>query len=223
MDASWVAALSSEFQKPYFATLRAFVGDERKSHVVFPPSEDTFNAFKLTPLGDTRVLILGQDPYFGPGQAHGLSFSVRPKVPIPPSLKNIYRELETDLGIPVASHGNLTHWAMQGVLLLNATLTVRSGEAGSHQGYGWEKFTDQVIRVLNDRERTIVFLLWGSFARQKKDLISNSRHVILEAPHPSPRSAHTGFFGSRPFSKTNEALDSAGLPKIDWVLPKSMV
>jgi uracil-DNA glycosylase len=185
---------------------------------VYPPPEDVFAALHLTPYAATRVLILGQDPYHGPRQAQGLCFSVRPGVRIPPSLVNIHKEMETDLGLPPPGHGNLEAWARQGVLLLNTTLTVRAGEAASHQGHGWETFTDEVIRTVAAKEQPVVFILWGSHARRKKAFVDTSRHTIVESAHPSPLSAHNGFFGSRPFSRTNEALAAAGLAPIDWAL-----
>lgn len=211
--------LRGEFAKPYWQQLQQFVAAQRAQFTVFPPAADVFAALHLTTYADTRVVILGQDPYHGPRQAHGLCFSVRPGVAVPPSLANVYKELHTDLDIPVPRHGNLEAWARQGVLLLNTTLTVRAGQAASHQGHGWEIFTDQVLRAVNDKQRRVVFLLWGAAARKKKSLIDTSRHVVLESAHPSPLSAHNGFFGSRPFSRTNAALVEAGLTPIDWLLP----
>ncbi|HEY4332335.1 MAG TPA: uracil-DNA glycosylase, partial [Ilumatobacteraceae bacterium] len=196
-----------------------FVRDERAKFTVYPPHEEVFAAIHLTSYADSRVMILGQDPYHGPRQAHGLCFSVRRGVAVPPSLANIYRELNTDLGIPAPEHGNLEHWARQGVLLLNTTLTVRAGQAASHQGKGWETFTDQVIRVVSAKQERVVFVLWGASARRKKALVDLSRHVVIESAHPSPLSAHNGFFGSRPFSKANEALLAGGRQPIDWRLP----
>lgn len=215
----WNPLLRDEFDKPYWTELQTFVATERSAGPVYPPADEVFAALRLTPYADVKVVILGQDPYHGPDQAHGLAFSVRPPVPPPPSLVNMFKELESDLGIPRAAHGSLISWARQGVLLLNATLTVRSRTAASHQKQGWETFTDQVLRVANDKPETVVFLLWGSSARKKAKLIDTSRHVIIESPHPSPLSAHRGFFGSRPFSKTNEALGAAGRGHIDWELP----
>lgn len=215
----WNPLLRDEFAKPYWTDLQAFVAAERAVGPVYPPADEVFAALRLTPYADVKVVILGQDPYHGPDQAHGLAFSVRPPVPPPPSLANMFKELESDLGIPRAAHGSLISWAQQGVLLLNATLTVRSRTAASHQKQGWETFTDQVLRVVNDKPETVVFVLWGSSARKKAKLIDASRHVVIEAPHPSPLSAHRGFFGSRPFSKTNEALEAAGRGAIDWELP----
>ena len=212
--------LRDEFAKPYWLHLQRFVAEQRQQFTVFPPDADVFAALHLTTYADTRVVILGQDPYHGPKQAHGLCFSVRPGVAIPPSLANVYRELRTDLEIPVPRHGNLEAWARQGVLLLNTTLTVRAGQAASHHGHGWETFTDQVLRVVNDKQQRVVFLLWGAAARKKKSLIDLSRHVVIESAHPSPLSAHNGFFASRPFSRANTALVDAGLTPIDWRLPE---
>lgn len=215
----WNPVLRAEFEKPYWSDLQDFVYEERSNFEVFPPHDEVFAALHLTPYRDVKVLILGQDPYHGPGQAHGLCFSVRPGVPPPPSLQNIFVELHSDLGVPVPDHGSLQHWAEQGVLLLNATLTVRAHHAASHQRKGWETFTDQVIRAVNDKQERVVFILWGSSARQKKKLIDSSRHFVIESAHPSPLSAHRGFFGSRPFSRANGALREAGRPTIDWRIP----
>ena len=215
----WNPLLRDEFEKPYWQPLQDFVRRERAEHTVYPPHEDVFAAIHLTAYADTRVVILGQDPYHGPRQAHGLCFSVRRGVAVPPSLQNIYKELRTDLGIAPPRHGNLEHWAEQGVLLLNTTLTVRAGQAASHQGKGWETFTDQVLRVVAAKPEPVVFILWGGHARKKKSLIDTDRHVVIESAHPSPLSAHNGFFGSRPFSATNEALVARNLPPIDWRLP----
>ena len=212
----WNPVLRAEFDQPYWADLQAFVAAERAQAPVYPPHDEVFAALHLTPYASTRVLILGQDPYHGSGQAHGLCFSVRRGVAVPPSLRNIYQELDTDLGIAHPGHGNLEAWARQGVLLLNATLTVRAGQAASHQGKGWETFTDQVIRAVSAKREHVVFLLWGGYARRKKSLIDTSRHTVIESPHPSPLSAHNGFFGSRPFSRANEALSAHGQPEIDW-------
>jgi uracil-DNA glycosylase len=217
----WNPVLRGEFAKPYWQELQRYVADQRVRHTVFPPEPDVFAALHLTPYADTRVVILGQDPYHGPHQAHGLCFSVRPGVAIPPSLANIYKELHSDLGLPIPTHGNLEAWARQGVLLLNTTLTVRAGQAASHQGHGWETFTDEVLRTVNAKQERVVFLLWGAAARKKKSLIDLSRHVVLESAHPSPLSAHNGFFGSRPFSRANAALEQAGRRPIDWSLPPS--
>jgi uracil-DNA glycosylase len=214
----WNPILRGEFAKPYWPPLQAFVAAERQHHAVYPPPEEVFAALHLTPYAATRVLILGQDPYHGPRQAHGLCFSVRRDVAVPPSLANIHQELAADLGIPPPDHGNLEAWAVQGVLLLNTTLTVRAGRAASHAGKGWETFTDEVIRQVSAKPHPVVFILWGSHARKKKALIDTARHTIIESAHPSPLSAHQGFFGSRPFSRTNAALIAAGLDPIDWRL-----
>jgi uracil-DNA glycosylase len=214
----WNPVLRGEFSKPYWPELQSFVAAERSRYTVYPPEDEVFAALHLTPYVETRVLILGQDPYHGPRQAHGLCFSVRHGVRIPPSLANIHVELRDDLGVEPPDHGNLEAWAHQGVLLLNATLTVRAGQAASHQGRGWETFTDQVIRSVSAKEQPVVFVLWGSYARRKKVLIDASRHTIVESAHPSPLSAHNGFFGSRPFSRANAALRAAGLDPIDWRL-----
>lgn len=219
MPTDWNPLLRTEFDKPYWSTLQDFVHDEREQHIIYPPHPDVFAAIHLTSYADTRVMILGQDPYHGPNQAHGLCFSVRRGVPVPPSLVNIHKELETDLGVPRPRHGNLEHWATQGVLLLNSTLTVRAGQAASHQGKGWETFTDQVIRVVDGKVDPVVFILWGGFARKKKALIDTDRHIVIESAHPSPLSAHNGFFGSRPFSRANDALIARGRQPIDWRLP----
>jgi len=218
MATDWNPVLRGEFEKPYWAELRRFVARERRSHDVFPPESEEFAALHATSLADTRVVILGQDPYHGPGQAHDLCFSVRHGVPTPPPLRNIFTELEADLGVAAPSHGHLADWARQGVLLLNTTLTVRSGQAGSHQGQGWETFTDEVIRAVNSKSERVVFVLWGAHARKKKSLVTNPVHAVVEGPHPSPLSAHTGFFGSRPFSRVNALLDEAGRGEIDWGL-----
>lgn len=215
----WNPVLRGEFAKPYWRTLQQFVADERARHTVYPPADDVFAALHLTPYEDTRVVILGQDPYHGPRQAHGLCFSVRPGVDVPPSLANVFKELQADLGIAPPGHGHLAAWARQGVLLLNTTLTVRAGQAASHQGKGWELFTDEVLRAVDAKPHRVVFLLWGAAARRKKSFIDLDRHVVLESAHPSPLSAHNGFFGSRPFSRTNAALEQAGLTPIDWHLP----
>jgi len=217
MHASWKVRFSGEFEKPYFKQLVQFVQKERQQHTVFPPSKDMFQAFALTPFESVKVLILGQDPYHNAGQAHGMSFSVPPGVKPPPSLQNIFKEMVDDLGVPKPKTGYLEPWAQQGVLLLNATLTVRAHEAGSHQGQGWETFTDEIIRLLSAREQSMVFVLWGRYARAKNTLIG-PQHRIIESAHPSPMSAHNGFFGSKPFSKINEALTSYGVSPIAWSL-----
>lgn len=212
----WLEPLKPEFSKQYYRELYQKVIEEYKTHVVFPPSDDIFNAFALTPLHEVKVVIIGQDPYHNVGQAHGLCFSVRPDVDIPPSLVNIYKELHDDLGCYIPNNGYLVKWARQGVLLLNTVLTVRAHQANSHRGIGWEQFTDAAIRILNQEDRPIVFILWGAPAQAKKKMLNNPRHLILEAPHPSPLSAYRGFFGSKPFSKTNDFLTQNGLTPIDW-------
>jgi uracil-DNA glycosylase len=214
----WNPLLRAELEKPYWHELQAFVAAERAGSTVYPEHDDVFAALHLTPYAETRVLILGQDPYHGPDQAHGLCFSVRPGVPAPPSLVNILKELRDDLGCAVPAHGNLEGWARSGVLLLNAVLTVRARAAASHAGKGWETFTDEVIRTVSAKEHPVVFILWGSYARKKKALIDTSRHTVIESAHPSPLSAHNGFFGSRPFSRANAALVDAGLPPVEWCL-----
>jgi uracil-DNA glycosylase len=218
IEESWRNILLNEFEKEYFQHLIRFVKEEYQNHKIYPAGKNIFAAFDNTPLPAVRVVLLGQDPYHGPGQAHGLCFSVPDGVKFPPSLNNIFKELKEDLGIPFPKSGNLTKWARQGVFLLNATLTVRQGEPGSHQGKGWEEFTDQVIRTISDLRSGIVFLLWGSYAQKKEQLIDPSRHFILKAPHPSPLSASRGFFGSKHFSKTNQILKENGFPEIDWNL-----
>jgi uracil-DNA glycosylase len=217
--AGWQAALENERQKPYFQNLDEFVSTEREAHTIYPPTGDEFSALELTPLDSTRVFILGQDPYHGPNQAHGLAFSVRPGVTPPPSLANIFRELRDDLGCKVPNNGYLVPWAEQGVLLLNAVLTVRRGEANSHKAKGWEKFTDEVIRQVNTKKEPVIFVLWGGYAAKKLSLIDESRHTVVTSVHPSPLSAHNGFFGSSPFSKINAALRENGTPEIDWQIP----
>ncbi len=212
----WLAPLTPEFHKPYYRQLHHKVVEEYSNYLVFPPSDDIFNAFHLTPLHEVKVVILGQDPYHNNGQAHGLCFSVKPDVEIPPSLVNIYKELHDDLGCYIPNNGYLVKWAKQGVLMLNTVLTVRAHQANSHRGIGWEEFTDAAIRILNEQDRPIVFILWGSPAQKKKAMLNNPKHLILEAPHPSPLSAYRGFFGSRPFSKTNDFLIKNGLTPIDW-------
>jgi uracil-DNA glycosylase len=219
MKTDWNPVLRGEFAKPYWAELQQFVAAERARGVVYPPADEVFAALHLTPYAEVKVVILGQDPYHGPDQAHGLCFSVRPGVPPPPSLQNIFKELEADLGITPPGHGCLDHWARQGVLLLNASLTVRQGRAASHQGKGWETFTDEVLRAVDDKPERVVFILWGASARKKKALVDRSRHVVIESPHPSPLSASSGFFGSRPFSRANAALIEAGRTPVDWAVP----
>lgn len=214
----WNPVLRAEFAQPYWAELQAFVDVERQAGPVFPPATEVFAALHLTSFADVKVVILGQDPYHGVGQAHGLCFSVRPGTGLPPSLRNIFRELHDDLGVDVPRSGDLTAWARQGVLLLNTTLTVRAGQAASHQGRGWEHFTDQVIRAVDAKPEPVVFILWGAAARRKKALIDTSRHAVIESAHPSPLSASNGFFGSRPFSRANEALVAAGRDPVDWSL-----
>lgn len=218
IEASWKEALKEEFEKPYFAQLAARLHEEKRAgKVIYPPGPLIFNAFNLTPIDKVKVVIIGQDPYHNPGQAEGLSFSVPHGIVPPPSLKNIYKEIESDLGIRVNKDGSLTSWAEQGVFLLNAILTVRAGEAASHSRIGWSEFTDAVISILSERKRGLVFLLWGNFARSKKMLIDTSRHTVLEAAHPSPL-AGGAFFGCRHFSKTNAILEAEGLSPIDWSL-----
>lgn len=212
----WEKALHPEFKKPYYAQLYKKVLNAYRTETVYPPSTDIFNAFAFTPLENVKVVILGQDPYHEPGQANGLCFSVHKGVRIPPSLVNIYKEMSSDLGCPIPENGDLTGWARQGVLLLNTVLTVRAHAANSHRGIGWEEFTDAAIKVLADQDRPLVFILWGTPARRKKALIYNPKHLIIESPHPSPLSASGGFFGSRPFSRTNDYLVRCGLTPIDW-------
>lgn len=220
LEDSWKAVLGSEFAQPYMRDLKAFLKQEKAAGKnIFPKGAEYFRALDLTPLDEVRVVILGQDPYHGAGQAHGLCFSVQPGVRIPPSLVNIYKELQSDLGIPPARHGFLEHWARQGVLLLNSVLTVEEARAASHQGQGWERFTDAVIRAVNDDCDHVVFMLWGSYAQKKAAFVDRSRHLVLKAPHPSPLSAHNGFFGSRHFSQANKYLVEQGKPAVDWQLP----
>jgi len=220
VPSSWQAAIGEEFEKPYFKALEAFVDGERREHTVFPPKEDVLNALRLTPYENVRVFLLGQDPYHDDGQAHGLSFSVRPGIKPPPSLMNIFRELKHDIpGFTIPNNGYLVPWAEQGVLLLNAVLTVRAHTPNSHKGKGWETFTDAVLRAVNEKPDPVVFVLWGGYAQKKAPLIDTERHTILQSAHPSPLSARSGFFGSRPFSKINAALEGAGKPPIDWRLP----
>ena len=216
IEDSWKNALWDEFMSDYFADLKSFLLEERKKYKVYPPGPLIFNSFNRTPLVNVKVVILGQDPYHGPGQAHGLCFSVPVGIKPPPSLVNIFRELRDDLGISVPNHGNLESWADQGVLLLNATLTVRAASAGSHQNKGWERFTDQVIRTISSTREHVVFLLWGRYAQAKESLIDTTRHLILKAAHPSPLSAHNGFLGCKHFSKTNYYLRENEIPEINW-------
>ncbi|MBQ5561220.1 MAG: uracil-DNA glycosylase [Lachnospiraceae bacterium] len=215
----WLAAVGDEFKKDYYKDLYQFVKKEYSENVVFPASEDIFNALHLTPLSKVKVVIIGQDPYHNVGQAHGLCFSVKPEVEIPPSLVNIYKELKDDLGCEIPDNGYLVKWAEQGVLMLNTVLTVRAHEAGSHQGKGWEHFTDAIIKAVNEVDRPVVFILWGRPARMKKKMLNNPKHLILEAPHPSPLSVYRGFFGSKPFSQTNAFLEANGVEPIDWQIP----
>jgi len=218
IEQSWKEALADEFGKPYFESLVRFLHEEKGAGKrIFPPGSQIFRAFDLTPVKDVKVVILGQDPYHGPGQAHGLSFSVPEGVPAPPSLKNIFKEIETDLGVKMSGYPNLEKWARQGVLLLNAVLTVRSGEAASHSRIGWQEFTDAVIKYISDNCEGVVFMLWGNFARTKAELIDRSRHVVLEAAHPAPL-ARGAFFGCRHFSRANAALVASGRAPIDWQL-----
>jgi uracil-DNA glycosylase len=215
----WYVQLEREFRAPYFVALKDFLIRERATHKVYPKGKDIFAAFAHTPFAQVRVVLLGQDPYHGPGQAHGLSFSVPRGIPAPPSLQNMFKELQRDLGLPQPMHGDLSHWASQGMLLLNATLTVRAETAGSHQGKGWEQFTDAVIRRLSEQREGLVFLLWGRYAQAKETLIDGSRHHILKAPHPSPLSAHRGFLGCGHFGRVNELLRAQGKAPMDWTLP----
>lgn len=216
IEQSWKALLQKEFDKPYFTELTEFVRAEYKSYRIYPPGSQIFNAFNLCPFGKVKVVIIGQDPYHGPGQAHGLCFSVNDGVPFPPSLRNIFKEINADTGAPIPQSGNLTRWATQGVLLLNATLTVREHSAGSHQRRGWETFTDAVIRIISEQKSNVVFILWGAYAQSKSALIDSSRHLVLRSVHPSPLSAHAGFFGNHHFSLANDYLVRNGLTSIDW-------
>ena len=221
LDDSWRAALAGEFSSPYMASLKTFLQAEKSAgKTIFPKGAEYFRALDLTPLGQVKVVILGQDPYHGDGQAHGLCFSVRPDIRIPPSLVNIYKEMQSDLGISPARHGYLEHWARQGVLLLNSVLTVERSLAASHQGKGWEKFTDAVIARVNEQDAPVVFMLWGAYAQRKAAFVDQSKHLVLKAPHPSPLSAHNGFFGSKHFSRANAFLEEKGLGAIDWRLPE---
>jgi uracil-DNA glycosylase len=213
---SWVSHLESEFEKPYFKQLIEFVHCEYQAQTVYPPAKQMFSAFDHAHFDDVRVMILGQDPYHGAGQANGLCFSVSDGIKIPPSLRNIYKELESDLGVTPNKSGNLEHWAMQGVFLLNATLSVLAGQAGSHQGKGWEEFTDAVIKKLSEEKENLVFILWGAYAQKKGSVIDENKHLVIKSPHPSPFSAHTGFFGSKPFSQSNDYLKQQGKKTIQW-------
>jgi uracil-DNA glycosylase len=216
IEESWKERLAAEFDKPYFAHLVNFVKQEYAAQRIYPPGSKIFNAFDKTPFDNVKVVILGQDPYHEPGQAHGLCFSVNDGIPVPPSLQNIYKELQDDLGVTPPVSGNLEHWAEQGVLLLNATLTVRAHQAGSHQRQGWEQFTDAVIHKIAEEKSHVVFILWGSYAQKKGEFIDTSKHLVLKAVHPSPLSVYRGFFGSKPFSKANEYLVQQGLSPVKW-------
>lgn len=215
----WRSILEGETSKPYYEKLQQFLAEERKKYTVFPPEDEVFSALKLTPYSDVNVLLLGQDPYHDDDQAHGLCFSVRPGIKPPPSLMNMYKELQSDAGFHIPNNGYLVPWAKQGMLMLNAVLTVRAHQANSHKNKGWEKFTDAIIRAVDAKDTPIVFILWGGYARKKKELIDTTRHIIIESAHPSPLSARNGFFGSKPFSKTNAALRKLGKPEIDWQIP----
>lgn len=216
IENDWLYAVGEEFKKPYYKELYQFVKEEYSTRTIFPAAEDIFHAFHLTPLQQVKVLLLGQDPYHNEKQAHGLCFSVKPEVEVPPSLENIYKELSDDVGCEIPNHGYLEKWARQGILMLNTVLTVRAHQANSHQNKGWEKFTDAVIRAVNEQDRPIVILLWGRPAQRKKSMLNNPKHLILTAPHPSPLSAYRGFFGCKHFSKTNDFLKQFGIEPIDW-------
>jgi uracil-DNA glycosylase len=218
IEEGWKSVLLDQFQSPYFGALKEFLVEEKKKHILYPPGRLIFNAFQRTPFDRVKVVILGQDPYHGKGQAHGLCFSVPHGIPKPPSLVNIFKELHSDLGIPIPAHGNLEKWADQGVLLINATLTVRDNQAGSHQNRGWETFTNRVIEVVSQEKSGVVFLLWGRFAQAKESLIDGGKHLVLKAAHPSPLSAYNGFFGCRHFSQTNTYLEKQGKTGINWTL-----
>lgn len=218
IEDGWKSVLMDQFQSSYFSTLKEFLLEEKKTYTLYPPGDLIFNAFQRTPFDRVKVVILGQDPYHGPGQAHGLCFSVPQGIPKPPSLVNIFKELHSDLGVEIPEHGNLEKWADQGVLLINATLTVRKGQAGSHQKQGWETFTNRVIEVVSQEKSGVVFLLWGRFAQAKETLIDGDRHLVLKSAHPSPLSAYNGFFGCRHFSRTNDYLVQQGKTGIDWSL-----
>ncbi|OQX29449.1 MAG: uracil-DNA glycosylase [Spirochaeta sp. LUC14_002_19_P3] len=220
---SWLSRIGDEFDKPYMLRLREFlIGEKRSGKEIYPPGGEIFAALNQTPFDEVKVLILGQDPYHGPGQAHGLSFSVQPNIPIPPSLINIYQELATDMGIPPAAHGCLLPWARRGVLLLNAVLTVEKARAASHRSRGWETFTDRIAHVVDAEKEAVVFILWGSYAQAKGAFINRTKHLVLSSPHPSPLSASRGFFGSRPFSQANTWLEEKGIGAIDWSLPSEI-
>jgi len=219
---SWETALRDEFQSNYFTKLKEFLKVERKEYTIYPPAPNIFNAFNLTPLPDLKVVILGQDPYHGPGQAHGLCFSVPEGIKTPPSLVNVFKEIHSDLQLPIPVHGNLESWASNGVLLINATLTVRAHEAGSHQKKGWETFTDKVIEIVSQEKEHVVFLLWGNYAQAKETLIDTSKHLVLKSVHPSPLSAYRGFLGCKHFSKTNEYLREQGIEEVNWKLQSGL-
>ncbi len=216
IDNDWLPYLSEEFKKPYYKDLYNYIKEEYSTHTIYPPSEDIFNALKTTPIANVKVVILGQDPYHEPGQAHGMCFSVKPGVQTPPSLQNMYKEIREEYGYDIPNNGYLVKWAEQGVLLLNTVLTVRRGAANSHKGKGWEKFTDAVIRAVNEQDRPVVYLLWGANARSKKALVTNPKHLVLETVHPSPLSAYNGFFGCGHFKLANEYLEKNGIAPIDW-------
>ncbi|MBU5472448.1 MAG: uracil-DNA glycosylase [Clostridiales bacterium] len=216
IENDWLQAVGGEFKKPYYAQLYKFIKEEYNTKVIYPPADDIFNALHLTPLSKVKVLILGQDPYHNEGQAHGLCFSVKPEVDIPPSLENIYKELKDDLGCKIPNNGYLVKWAEQGVLMLNTVLTVRAHQANSHQGRGWEQFTDAIINAVNAQDRPIVYMLWGRPAQSKIPMLTNPKHLILKAPHPSPLSAYRGFFGCKHFSQANAFLEKNGIEPIDW-------
>lgn len=215
LDSEWLTLLADEFEQPYFIQLKSFLQEEKKHHLIYPPGSQIFNAFNLTPFSKIKVVILGQDPYIGPQQAHGLCFSVTKGVTAPPSLKNIFKEIKTDIGLDQPAHGDLTEWAEHGVFLLNAILTVRAGQSASHKDKGWEKFTDKVIRLISDQKEHVVFMLWGSFAQSKAELIDGNKHLVLKAAHPSPL-ARGAYFGSKHFSKCNEYLQQHGIEPVNW-------
>jgi len=223
LKSDWTDLLETEFSKPYYKELQTFLNEEHANYTIYPEADNIFRALEETPFNQVKVVILGQDPYHGPNQAHGLSFSVNPEVKIPPSLRNIFKELHDDLGVPISNHGYLISWARQGVLLLNPVLTVRKGQPHSHKGKGWEQFTNRIIEVLNTKTDPIIYILWGSAAQSKQKLIDKEKHYIIKSPHPSPLSAHRGFFGSKPFSKTNTILDKLGKDEIKWELPDKEV